>query len=303
MDQFDVIGIGVASWDIIGVTATPPVFGQKQPLAHRVEMGGGPVATALATLARLGSRVALLSAVGDDRYGEQIRADLIRSGVDASLIAVRPGASHVSFVLAEPGSDQRTVWWHNDPAVLTDIPLPPNLIAQTRALLIDSHLPLALDGARLMRAAGKRVMIDAERVRPAVLDLLPYCDDIVVSANFARSLTGQADLETATRLLGEQYRRLVVVTAGEAGSWAWHDGALLYTPAFPVTPVDTTGCGDVFHGALLFALLRNDLLPDALRFASAAAALKTRGLGGRSALPTLAEIEALLAGNPAVDAP
>ncbi|WP_322511786.1 PfkB family carbohydrate kinase, partial [Chloroflexus sp.] len=159
----------------------------------------------------------------------------------------------------------------------------------------DSHLPAAIPAAQQVRAAGGRIMIDAERVKPAVMELLPLCDDIVVSANFARAVTGLSDLAAATRVLHERYQRLVVVTAGEAGSWAYAGDEIIHTPAFPTQPVDTTGCGDVFHGALLFALLRNDPLPAALRFASAAAALKTRGLGGRSALPTLAEIEALLA--------
>lgn len=294
MPQFDVVGVGVASWDMIGVAAAPPVLGQKQPLAGRVEMGGGPVATALAALARLGAKVALVSAVGNDHYGEAIRSDLAQFGVDTSFVVTRPGSSHVSFVLAEPGSDRRTVWWYNEPSVFADVVFPPTLAGQTRALLIDSHLPMALSAAQQVRAAGGRIMIDAERVKPTVLELLPLCDDIVVSANFARAVTGLADVAAAAQALYERYRRLIVVTAGEAGSWACDGGELIHTPAFPTQPVDTTGCGDVFHGALLFALLRNDPLPAALRFASAAAALKTRGLGGRSALPTLAEVEALL---------
>ncbi|WP_298817319.1 sugar kinase [Chloroflexus sp.] len=298
MDRFDVVGIGVASWDMIGIAATPPALGRKQPLAGYVEMGGGPVATALATLARLGARTALVSAVGNDRYGEAIRADLARFGVDTSFVAVKPGSSHVAFVLAEPGSDRRTIWWHNDAQVFADLTFPAELATKTRALLIDSHLPAALPAAQQVRAAGGRIMLDAERVNPTVLELMPLCDDIVVSANFARAITGLSDLARATQTLAERYRRIVVVTAGEAGSWACDGNELLYTPAFPTQPLDTTGCGDVFHGALLFAMLRGDPLPTALRFASAAAALKTRGFGGRSALPTLIEVEALMGASP-----
>lgn len=294
MTRFDAIGVGIASWDLVGVTATSPVLGQKQPLAGYTEMGGGPVATALATMARFGAQVALVSAVGDDHYGVAIQAELTRFRVDTSFVVTGRGSSHIAFVLAEPGSDRRTVWWYNEPMVFADLSFPAELAGQTRALLIDSHLPAALSAARQVRAAGGRIMIDAERVNPTVLELLPLCDDIVVSANFARAVTGLSDIAMATQALAERYRTLVVVTAGEAGSWACHNGELIHTPAFPTTPVDTTGCGDVFHGALLFALLRNDPLPAALRFASAAAALKTRGLGGRSALPSLTEVEALV---------
>ncbi len=294
MYRFDVVGVGISSWDLIGVAAVPPVPGQKQPLAGWVEMGGGPVPTALATMVRLGARAALVSAVGTDRYGAAIRADLAHFGIDTSYVEVRPGSSHIAFVLAEPGSDRRTIWWYNEAAVWADLAFPSALASQTRALLVDSHTPAALSAAQQVRAAGGRIMIDAERVNPTVLELLPLCDDIVVSANFARTFTSLTDLAAATKALAERYQRLVVVTAGEAGSWAYADDELIYTPAFPTQPVDTTGCGDVFHGALLFALLRGDPLTMALRFASAAAALKTRGLGGRSALPTLAEVEALL---------
>ena len=137
-------------------------------------------------------------------------------------------------------------------------------------------------------------MIDAERPSEAALRLLPLCDYIVVSELFGQAVTGQYDLARAARTLQERYNGVVVVTAGEQGSWCATDDELFHTPAFAVEVVDTTGAGDVFHGGLLYALLDGRPLRGALRFASATAALKCRLPGGRAGIPTLPQVEELL---------
>jgi sulfofructose kinase len=288
----DVVGLGIASYDLIGVAGAVPEFGRKQPLAQWIEAGGGPVATALVTLARLGARTAYIGPVGDDAYGPRILAGLQADGVDTSGAQVRRGGSHVAFVLAEPGRDRRTVFWHNDPQVLADFKPDRAQISAARALCLDTHLPdAALTAARWMRAAGGLVLIDAERVRDGTLAILPHCDLIVVSERFGREATQLDDPAAAAQALHMQYGVLAAVTCGAEGSWCAHRGELFHTPAFAVDVVDTTGCGDVFHGALLFALLRGDAVPVAFRFASAVAALKCRAVGGRAGIPRLAEAE------------
>lgn len=292
---YDVVGVGVASLDLIGVIEGEPRFGAKQALSRWLEMGGGPVATALATLARLGARVAMAGAVGDDGYGARIIEDLRAWGIDPVGMHVRPGASHVAFVLAEPGRDRRTVFFHHDRAVLTNIPLDRELITSARALALDTHLSdTALQAARWMRAAGGLVMLDAERLRENTWELLPLCDFLIVSENFGREATGMDHPAEAARGLHARYGRLVIVTAGAAGSWCAHQGEVFHTPAFEIEPVDTTGAGDVFHGAFLYAILAGYDVRRAVRFASAAAAISCRGLGGRGNLPTLGDIEAFL---------
>lgn len=293
--RYDVVGVGIASLDLIGVAKAEPQLGAKQGLGDWIEMGGGPVATALATLSRLGARTALASAVGDDVYGARILAGLQAAGVDVTAVQVRAGGSHVAFVLAEPGRDRRTVWWHNDPAVLTKLSLDRKLITSARALLIDTHMPEAAEAAaRWMRLTGGLVMIDGERVRDGTLDLLPHCDLLVVSERFGRDATGLEEPWAAAQALHDRYERLALVTCGAEGSWCAHEGELFHTPAFEIESLDTTGAGDVFHGALLYALLRDDDVRTAVRFASAAAALSCCGLGGRGSLPTVGEVESML---------
>lgn len=292
----DVIGVGIASWDTIGIASQPPLMGAKQPLTGWVEAGGGPVPTALVTLQRLGVRGGLVSAVGDDRYGQHILDDLRREGVETGAVQVHPGRSHVAFALVEPDRGQRTIWWHNDRSVLQNIALDRAMFTSARALLLDTHIPeVALQVARWMREANRLVMIDAERTSDRATMLLPFCDAIIVSERFGREATGEAVPELAARALSEHHHALVVVTAGEHGSWCVSRDDAFHTPAFTtVTVVDTTGAGDVFHGAFLYGLLHGWPLRTVARFASATAALKCRAFGGRAGIPRLGEVEALM---------
>jgi ribokinase len=295
--RYDVIGLGVATLDHIGVAGAEPLLGAKQPLAGWIEAGGGPVATALVALARLGGRGCLVSTVGDDSYGPRIVAGLQEEGVSTEGVVVRPGGSHVAFVLAEPGSGRRTIWWHHDRAVIEGFVPSRELVQSARALLLDTHLSEAgALAASWMHERGGLVMIDAERHTDAALSLLPLCDYIVASERFGRAASGEEDPALAALALQRRYGRIVVITAGERGSWCAAPGEQFHTPAFPIHAVDTTGAGDVFHGGLLYALLQGRNLRAALRFASATAALKCRAPGGRAGIPNLAEVEALLAG-------
>jgi len=292
---YDVIGLGIASWDLIGVVSHEPMMGAKQPLASWGEVGGGPVPNALVTLARFGMQSCMISAVGTDTYGTRIIEDLQHEGV-AVQIERCPGGSHIAFVLVEPDTERRTVWWHNDPMVLRAIAPERDLITAARALLLDTHLPeVAYQAASWMQAAGGLVMIDAERYKESTARLLPLCDAIIVSERFGREATGTDDPRYAAEMLFGQHGGIVVITLGERGSWCVCGDETFHTPAFPVSVVDTTGAGDVFHGAFLYGLLQGWDVREVARFASATAALKCRATGGRAAIPTREEVAAMLA--------
>jgi ribokinase len=293
--RYDVVGMGIASWDLIGVASRDPLMGGKQPLERWIETSGGPVATALVTLARLGMRPCMVGAVGNDGYGSRIIADLQQEGVATEAMQVFPGTSHVAFALVEPDTGRRTIWWHNDRAVLDRVSPDRTLITSARALHLDTHMPdVALQAARWMHEAGRLVMIDAERYKEQTAALLPYCTAIVVSERFGREASGEEEPPQAALALYRQYRAMVVVTAGERGSWCVSHDDAFHTSAFTVPVVDTTGAGDVFHGALLYGLLNAWSLRECVRFASATAALKCRAFGGRAGIPRLNEVQAML---------
>jgi ribokinase len=292
---FDVVGVGVATLDFVGIAASEPLLGYKHQLADWLEAGGGPVATALVALARLGVRVCMAGAVGNDMYGQRILEDLRGAGVATEGMQVRPGASHVAFALAEPGQDRRTIWWHNDPDVFAGLTIDPALLRGARALHIDTLVPAAaIEAAHTVRAHGGLVMLDAGSFRAQARDLMPLCDAIVVSERFGHEATGEQAPGAAARALHDRYGSLVVVTAGVRGSWCVSRDEAFHTPAFDVPIVDTTGAGDVFHGGFLYGLLQGWPLHEVARFASATAALKCRAAGGRAGIPTRAEIDTLL---------
>jgi len=291
---FDVVGVGVATLDFVGIAASEPLPGYKHQLADWLEAGGGPVATALVVLARLGLRVCMAGAVGSDMYGQRILDDLRAAGVATDGMQVRPGASHLAFVLAEPGRDRRTIWWHNDPGAYAGLTIDTTLLRGARALHLDTLVPAATEAAHAMRASGGLVMLDAGSFREQALELMPLCDAIVVSERFGHEATGEAAPAEAARALHARYGSLVVVTAGERGSWCVSRDEAFHTPTFEVPTVDTTGAGDVFHGGFLYGLLQGWPLREVARFASATAALKCRAAGGRGGIPTRAEIDTLL---------
>jgi ribokinase len=186
----------------------------------------------------------------------------------------------------------------NPSAVEDDIP--EDVIRRARALHIDNFQPApALKAARIARSAGVPVTMDLEFGGRRADEFLAVGDYIIVPLAFARRRYGAEQPEEGARALFEETApkgaKAAVVTAGARGSFAvWADGAM-HQPAYRApTVVDTTGCGDVFHGAFALGLARGWGIERILGFASAVAALKCRKLGGRAGIPTEAEVREFL---------
>jgi len=292
------VGLGQCSWDLIGRLPHYPACDSKAELAALGELGGGPVATALVTLARLGVPGVFLGGVGQDSAGEKIRRSLEAEGVDCSgLQTDRDGTSQQAFIAVEETSGLRTIFWcrgNRRPYQLHDDAR--SRIVAARVLLLDgSDIGAALEAARLARHNGVITILDGGSLRPGVLDLLPLIDHPVVSERFAAAFAPGPLLGVLERLL-ELGAAAATVTCGVAGSYSLQPGGdLLHQPAFDLPVIDTTGCGDVFHGGYLYGLLQNWALPRILRFAAACAALKAGSPGGRSGIPDLRRVEQLLA--------
>lgn len=293
-----VIGLGQCSLDILGQVDHYPSLDQKAELSALLVQGGGPVATALVTLARLGIPVAMVGAVGDDDFGQQIRQGLIAEVVDCAQLLQSPKTtSQVAFISVDQ-KGHRNIFWHRGSAS----PLLPDsfaaqLAAGVRILHLDGlHLEPSVVAAKIARSLNVVTVLDAGTLRPGMERLLPLIDHLVVSEKFACQFMQSNDLDSALRALLARGARAVTITRGAAGSLTLDaQGQSFQQPAFPVKVVDTTGCGDVFHGGYIYGLLQGWPLAQTVRFAAACAALKTRQLGGRSAIPSLAEVYALLA--------
>ena len=292
-----VIGLGQCSLDILGQVDNYPALDEKAELNSMLVQGGGPVATALVTLSRLGVPVAIVGAVGDDDFGRQIREGLFQENVDCTYLIQSPqSSSQVAFVTVD-AQGHRNIFWHRG-TVSPVIPerLASLLAASVRVLHLDGlHLDPAIAAAKLARRQAVTTVLDVGTLRSGIEDLLPFIDHLVVSEKFAHQFIGRDDPDAAIRSLLGYGAVAVTVTIGRSGSLSLSKGAPpIHQSAFVVETIDTTGCGDVFHGGYIYGLLQNWSLVRTVHFAAACAALKARALGGRTAIPTLQEVEIFL---------
>ncbi len=297
---FDVAGFGLNSIDLLTVVAEFPVSDSKQRLQRFARMPGGQTATALVTCARLGWRARYIGSFGDDEFGTLSRDSLIGEGVDVSAARTVAGATNqFAVVLVDARTGQRTVLWDRHPQLtMTAEEMPRDAARSGRMLIVDcQETAAAAQAARYAREAGVPTVIDVEKVRPGITDLLQHIDAIIAAKDFPTALTGYEDPGRAIEAMAREFgASLTCVTLGQDGSLAWCDGRLIRTRAFQVDCVDSTGAGDVFRGAFVAACLRtpDGDIEDVLAYANAAAALNCRALGARAGIPRPAEVEQLL---------
>lgn len=289
----DVYGIGQNALDRVVEVRRLPRSGEKIALRESRDRPGGQVATAVLSCARLGLRCAYAGRVGEDAAGEAALAPLCASGVDLADVARVPGsASQTAVILVEVGSGERTILWHRPPALRMPPEAPdPARIAGSRLLLLDAGDPeAAARAASVARAAGVPVVLDADHYAPALDPLLSSVDFPLVSRGFAESFTGHAGVPETLAELERRGARLAAVTLGNRGVAARCDGRSLALPALVVAAQDTTGAGDVFHGAFAWALLEGRSADEVLQAANAAAGLSCGGAGAQGALPDREEL-------------
>ena len=302
--RWDAVGIGLAVRDITVEVDQYPDPDEKVPAKRTVESGGGPVPTALVAMARFGRRTVLSAVVGDDSVGRFIREGLDDENVDTSGIVVRSGfESPTSVIIIESG--RRTILEASRsssglPLSWEDVEKLP--LDACRALLVDARLvELQLRAAARVRDAGGLVLLDCGHPRPGIDELVALSDIAIFSHTFPVARFG-GDVDTASFLadilsrLPSSGPRIAGVTLGEKGSaFASPDVAYREFPAHHVHALDTTGAGDVFHGAFLHAFMKTSSLESAARFANVAAARKCEGITGRAPLPSETEIWKLAA--------
>lgn len=302
---YDVVGLGLNSVDLVTVVAEYPVCNTKQRLQRFAKLPGGQTATALAICARLGWRTTYLGRFGADELGATSRESLEREGVDTTGAETVPGATNqFAVVLVDARSGERTVLWDRDPA-LTIAPsdVRRDRVVAARMAIVDCHeTAAATQVARYAREEGVVSIVDVEKVRPGIGDLLQQIDAIIAAEAFPTELTGYDSVGRAIEAMAREFSApIVCVTLGAEGSLARCNGREIRTPAFSLPCIDSTGAGDAFRGGFAAGCLRagdDDLdLEGVLTYANAVAALNCRALGARGGMPTVAEVEHLVAGR------
>lgn len=298
MPTFDVCAVGCVCWDYVGIVERYPELDEKALLTDLVQMGGGLSGTAMSAVAALGGRARIFGRMGDDDFGEKILAAFEREGVDTGGLQVLEGlTSQFAFCVAHESTGRRTIFWKpGSYQRMVEGELDLEAVTDCRALLVDHHhIVAATEAARFARERGLAVVGDIERVQPGAEEFLAAVTHPVLPRRFVREFTGESDLAAGAKAVQALGPQIVIVTAGEEGVTAFVGDEKIHQPAFQVQPVvDTTGAGDVFHGAFTYGLALGYDLAENLRFAGAAAALSCRGLGGRGSLPSMAEVQELM---------
>lgn len=298
------LGVGCCALDLLCTVDRYPEADTKLPIRSLVRQGGGLVATAMVTLGRLGVRSRILSGFGGDENSEFLIRELESEGIDTSpsrRAADRKARCSIIIVDAQTGS--RTIFYTTqDVAAVSPNEVTPEIIGRARVVLVDTvESRAALRAAQLARAQGIPVILDAEQVdAPCVRELVEASTIVIPSARFAQAWTGSRDFKEAARQLyqelhGRSSDKIVVVTGGEQGAFGLSRSGEFHQAAFRVPVEDTTGCGDVFHGAFAYGILQGWSLPEILRFACAVAGMKCRMTGGRAGIPHLEEVMHFLA--------
>ncbi len=295
----DVVGLGLNAMDYIAVVPHFPVPGRKTGIADIRLEPGGQVATALTVCARMGLRTRYIGSVGSDELGRIQIDSLKQEGIDTAHVRiVGRTASQLAFILIEEGIGERTILWHRDER-LTFPPgeLSRRTIGSGRLLHLDGRdSEAALRSAQWAREDGIPIVIDIDKVYDkTTTELLALVDYLIAAEEFASEFTGFESPEDAALALAERFPQAAAgITLGRAGAVFVLDGKTERSNAWNVEVRDTTGAGDVFHGAFIFGLLQGWDIRRTIRFAHATAAMKCRMLGARTGIPSLAEVEAFM---------
>ncbi|MHB2167832.1 PfkB family carbohydrate kinase [Alsobacter sp. R-9] len=286
-----VLCVGIATQDFVFGLNEMPSRAEKYRANDLAVVGGGIAANAAVAIARLGGRVMLATRLGDDPVGRDIVSGLEAEGVDCTLARRHAGLrSSLSAVLVD-SAGERIVINHAD--VMPDDPtwLPDRLPAGIAAVMADTRWEEGgLHLFQAARASGGIGVLDVDRA-PRLPGLTAAATHVAWAAQALREATGLDDPREGLARVAQDSGNWMAVTDGARGVWFTENGQIAHEPAFRITPVDTLGAGDVFHGALALGLAEGMGDRGAVVFASATAALKCTRFGGRAGTPTRAEVE------------
>ena len=299
-----ILCIGMPVRDLTFRIEELPERGFKVNASHFDEICGGNALNAAIGIVRLGGRASICGPMGDAREtsSRYIFDKLAYEGIDTSHIVHMPNlVTPISNIMIDP-SGERTIVTFRDPELWkVQLPDTDSLLEDCDAILTESRCAaFCTDLCVEARRRGIPVVVDVDRAMSLREGLLTASSHLVFSSEPLQETAGVADDGEALKKIAKLTQSFLAGTRGAQGTiWLDQHQNLQQTPAFPVHTVDTLGAGDVFHGAFALAITEKQDLREALRFASAAAALKCTRFGGAFACPQRPEVEALLSGEPA----
>ena len=294
MENIDVLCVGVACYDFYFVVDHHPQPDEKTTADAFQSCGGGPAANAAVLIAKMGLKAAFQGYLGIDALGDLHFQELEQAGVQTDWVVRGDNPTPVSTVWVKPNGERSLVNYRVRNAALGNSRVDFSKM-RPKVILFDGHEPaLSKDLVESARVEGIKTILDAGSVNPGTSLLYKEVDYLVCSEKFAKTMSRCTDMREAIAVLFRNNNKNVIITLGEKGLiWKTERGEGERS-AFPVEAVDTTGAGDVFHGAFAGCIALSRPWHEALRYASAAAALCCTKLGGRTSIPKIEEVDAFL---------
>ncbi|HLJ51001.1 MAG TPA: PfkB family carbohydrate kinase [Bryobacteraceae bacterium] len=298
MPEFDVVGIGLNATDTLILLSHFPAYAGKVAFEKEILSPGGQVASAMVTCANLGLRVKYIGTVGDDERGRVQMESLRKTGINLDHVQIRENCpNQTAYIMIDQTTGERTVLWKREDCLRLEADsITPEQITCAGLLHIDGHDTAAVaKAAQIARQYAIPVTVDVDTIYHGFDNVLPHVDYLVASSEFPVQWTSERDPFRALQMIQDEYRiPVAAMTLGAHGALARVDGQFVYSPAFVVNCIDTTGAGDVFHGAFCYAVLQKMPMRDALEFSNAMAALNCTALGARGGVATVNEAKALM---------
>lgn len=282
-----ILCLGHATWDVVLPLDEYPIENTKNRISEKIECGGGPASNAAYLLGKWGTNVSFCGVVGNDQAGNNIKNEFISDNVDVSHLEISDNHSTTtSYVIVDKNNGSRTALAYHPSDLKMSIK---EIEEEYDILLIDGQ---EYDMSLKMLEKNLISVIDAGRVNDEVIDLCKKVNYVVCSKDFAEKYTGEScdNLEKIFNKLENDFKNTIIITLEEKGC-AYHTDKVNIMPSIKVKNVDSTGAGDIFHGAFVYGLSRNWPLEKILFFANITGAMSVTRLGGRNSIYPLNEVK------------
>lgn len=286
-----VLCLGHLAYDITLLMDEFPIENKKHRINKKVECGGGPASNAAYLLGSWGIETSIAGIIGKDEYGNRIKKEFERVHVDISNLQVSPlYETTSSYIIVNRSKETRTIIsCRNEKMTMqkTNIKMKPDYI------LIDGEdYEMTID---VLNKNEKAIsVLDAGKVNAKTVVLAKMVDYLVTSKDFAEDYTGitlnindYSSIIKAYTRMEKEFKGRIVITMEDKGCLYKEDGQIKLMPAYKKEVVDTTGAGDIFHGAFMYALIKGYQYEDILRIANITGGLSVTKVGGRNSIPNL----------------
>lgn len=292
-DNMKILCVGHSAYDITTPLESFPKENTKNRVHERIECGGGPAGNAAYLLAKWGLDVYFAGIVGNDLYGKKIRDEFRTIGVNTDYLQLSD--EHItttSHIIANKANGSRTILTYRPSNMkMADV----NIDINPDIILIDGQ-EYEMSKKLIKQYPDALTIIDAGRDRKEVKELCYMADYVVCSKEFCELVSGitimdKTSLDAALNNLESEFNTNIIVTLEDEGCAYKNNGVVTIVPTIKVKAIDSTGAGDIFHGAFAYGIANNWPLEKTLKYANAAGAMSVTRIGGRNSIFSKEEMD------------